>query len=344
MKILVIGGTGFIGPDIVRYLSEKGHEVTVFHRGHTKADLPSGVNRILGDRQELGDRQSEFQQLAPQVVLDLIPATEQDAQMLMSTFKGISQRVVAISSGDVYRAYGVLLRTESGPVEPVPLTEDSPLRQQLYPMRDMPQRPYNFPADYEKIVVERVVMGDPDLPGTVLRLPMIYGSRDPLHRLFGYLQRMNDQRPAIVLEEGVAKWRSPRGYVENVAAAIALAVTDDRATGRIYNVSEAEAFSEAEWVRQIGQVVGWKGEVVTVPSDRLPPHLREQGNTDQHWVFDTSRIRTELGYDEPVPRLEALQRTIDWERSHPPNEILQGAAPEMIDYATEDAVLAELGW
>lgn len=98
MKILIIGGTGFIGTDVVRYLSEKGHEVTVFHRGHTQADLPSGVDRILGDRQELRDRQSEFQQLAPQVVLDMIPATEQDAQMLMSTFKGIAQRVVAIST------------------------------------------------------------------------------------------------------------------------------------------------------------------------------------------------------------------------------------------------------
>jgi len=49
----------------------------------------------------------EFKRLA-QVVLDMIPYTEQDALATMSTFKGIAQRVVAISSMDVYRAYGVI--------------------------------------------------------------------------------------------------------------------------------------------------------------------------------------------------------------------------------------------
>jgi len=72
--------------------------------------------------------------------------------------------------------YGVILGIESGSVEPVPLTEDSLLRKALS-FRDMPKRP--APADYEKIVVERVIMGNPDLPGTILRLPMVYGPETP---------------------------------------------------------------------------------------------------------------------------------------------------------------------
>ena len=53
MHILVIGGTNFMGPLVVRSLSEQGHEVTVFHRGQTRTDLPRGVREILGDRRSL---------------------------------------------------------------------------------------------------------------------------------------------------------------------------------------------------------------------------------------------------------------------------------------------------
>ena len=49
--ILVIGGTGFIGSYVVRQLIKMGYEVTLFHRGETKADLPKEVKWIKGDRQ-----------------------------------------------------------------------------------------------------------------------------------------------------------------------------------------------------------------------------------------------------------------------------------------------------
>ena len=67
------------------------------------------------------------------------------------------------------------------------------------------------------------------------------------------------------IDESMARWRCPRGYVEDVAAAMALTVVDERAVGRVFNVAEAAAFTEAEWVRRLGEVVGWPGEVVTVP-------------------------------------------------------------------------------
>src|SRR5215469_8304690 len=125
MRILVIGGTHFMGPLVVRSLSNSGHEVIVFHRGQTSADLPSGVKEILGNRQPLAPFAHELRRLEPDIVLDMIPFIEQDAQELMSTFSGIARRVVAISSQDVYRAFGRVNNKESGPPEPGPITEDS---------------------------------------------------------------------------------------------------------------------------------------------------------------------------------------------------------------------------
>ncbi len=338
MRILLIGGTRFAGPQVVRRLIDLGHQIALFHRGKTEADLPRGVKHILGNRRNMADFSNEFKRFAPQVVLDMIPATEQDARSVISTFKGTAQRIVAISSQDVYRAYGKLIGAESGPVEPVPLTESSPLRRKLYPYRDR-VKPGHRQYDYEKILVEQVFMGEPELPGTILRFPMMYGPGDSQHRLFPYLKRMDDNRPAIPLEQGMADWRWTKGYVEDVAAAIALAVTDHRAAGRVYNLGEPDTPSEAEWVRAIGAAAGWKGEVVIVPKKRLPDHLVLDINTDQLLLVDTTRIRGELGYREPIPRGEALRRTIDWERAHPPEEI----DPSKFDYASEDSLLAELG-
>jgi hypothetical protein len=58
---------------------------------------------------------------------------------MMDTFRGIAGRVVAASSCDVYRACGVLHGSEEGPLQSVPLTEDSELRTKLqtYPRERM---------------------------------------------------------------------------------------------------------------------------------------------------------------------------------------------------------------
>ena len=76
-----------------------------------------------------------------------------------------------------------------------------------------------------------------------------------------------------------------------------------------------------------------------MPGDLLPAGMRSGLNADQHLIYDTSRLREELGYEEPVSREEALIRTVSWERAHPPEEV----DPERFDYAAEDAVLADLG-
>jgi nucleoside-diphosphate-sugar epimerase len=269
----------------------------------------------------------------------MIPSGAQDAWSVICTFVGIARRAVALSSQDVYRAYGRLIGIERGPIEPVPIGEDAPLRTRLFPYRDRAKGSDQPPYHYEKILAERLYMGEPELPGTILRLPMVYGPRDPQHRPFEYLKRMDDGRPAILLAEGMAEWRWTKGYVENVAQAVALAVTCDRAAGRIYNVGERETLSEADWVRAIGRAAGWEGEVVVVPRTGAPEGLVPEVDTDQHLIVDTARIRQELGYAEEVSHEEGLRRAVAWERGHPPEKI----DPAAFNYRGEDELLAELG-
>ena len=339
MNLLFIGGTGsFIGTRAVRKLAAEGHAVTIFHRGRTHAEFPDGVRHIYGDRENLSEFADEFRRVAPQVVVDTYLRFEREAVALMRAFRGVAERVVAVSSQDVYRTYGVLWRNEDTPPNVTPIAEDAPLRSALYPYRRMAKGPDDPKYSYDKIPVERVVMSDPGLPGTVLRLPATYGPGDRQHRLFEYLKRMDDGRPFIILGEEEARWRQTHGYVENVADALALAATDARAANRIFNVGEEEAWSRAEWVERVGRAVGWGGEVISMPDDLLPEHLKTPTSYAHDLVVDTGRVRQELGYQERVPRDEALLKTVEWERENPPAD----ADPAQFDYAAEDAAAERL--
>lgn len=339
MRILVIGGTKFIGPHVVRHLADAGHDVTVFHRGQSVCALPAGVAEFHGDRRELPALAGELRRLAPAVVLDMIPYTESDALDVMRVFRGVAERVVAVSSMDVYQAYGLFRRDVSGPPSPAPFDEDAPLRTKLFPYREAARAPDDMLYNYEKILVERAVLGDAELSGTVVRLAKVYGPGDEQHRLYEYLKRMDDGRPAVLLEEGKARWRWTRVYVEDAGAAVALAAADVRAAGRVYNVGEEEALTEAEWVEGIGEAAGWAGKVVAVPRVSLPGHLAEPYDWAHHLAADTTRIREELGYRERRGRRQALRESVEWERAHAP----AGAGPSPLDYAAEDEALGALG-
>jgi nucleoside-diphosphate-sugar epimerase len=337
MKVLLIGGTGFIGPHTAAALKNNGCHVTVFHRGRTSP--PEDTDEILGNREFLQDHQPEFRRRKFDVVIDFILSSGRQAVQLMDTFRGIAGRVIALSSMDVYRAWGVFYRFESCGLQELPLSEDSDLRtthnvyspEALKKVRSI----YDwFGDEYDKVPVEEAVLSEAKVPGTVLRLPMIYGPGDPLHRFHPILKRMADGRRRIIFADDVAAIRTPRGYVEDVGAAIALAATSPQAAGRVYNVCEADSFGELDWARKIAAAVSWDGDFVVLPHDRAPKHLLWPGNTAQHLVVSAERIRTELGYHETLPREEAFRRTIAWERAHPPAQPLS-----QFDYAAEDEAL-----
>ena len=227
-----------------------------------------------------------------EIVIHMIPMGEADARTAVQTFVGRAQRLVALSSGDVYRAYGCLMGLEPGPVEEGLLTEDSPLRTTLYPYRAQAKSPDELNYFYEKILVEHEVLGQAQLPATVLRLPKVYGAEGNanLATIHGYRDRLG--------------WRWTHGYVENVAAAIVLAALHPAAADRVYNVGEAYTPTIAERLQ-------------ILPPSTFPRIETEGYDFRNDIAYDTTRIREELGYVESVSYEEGLKRTLDAARTNP---------------------------
>jgi nucleoside-diphosphate-sugar epimerase len=267
----------------VRLLATQGHQVTVFHRGQHSSPLPAGVAELTHPDAAMPVRRipDQVRAIAPDVVLHMIAMGEEDAEAAVAAFAGIARRIVVPSSGDVYKAYGIFMGIEPGPAVRVPLEEDAPLRTVHYPYRmpDTPREALEF--YYDKLLVEAAVSSRPDLPATILRLPKVYGPEDNADLSTVYSFR---QHPG---------WRWTHGFVDNVAAAIALTVLDDRAVGRTYNVGEASTPTVAERLSFL--------------PDR-PGHVLydKAANFEQDIAYDTSRIRRELGYCEVMDERKAM--------------------------------------
>jgi len=289
MKILVIGGTGFIGSYVVRQLQQTGHEVTVFHRGFHESELLTGIRHIHSAEANIpvvafpGDLLSE----SFEVVIHMIAMGERDARAAVRAFAGRSRRLVILSSGDVYLAYGRFMKTEPGPIEAGLLTEDSPLRTLHFPYRSQAQATNELNYFYEKILVEREVSGHGAIESTILRLPKVYGPGQ------------NANLATVYSFRDAPDWRWTHGYVENVASAVVLAALHRAAANRLYNIGELYTPTVSERLKLLPET----------PANILPAD-KEAYDLRQDIAFDTRRIRQELGYDESCGYEEGLRRTL----------------------------------
>lgn len=336
MRVLLIGGSGFIGQHVIRHLQQRGHDVIVFHRGQAPlAEEFAGVRVIEGNRLEIKKQAKAIFAEKPHVAIDFLPWNDSDTRIVIEALNGHVERVIHLSSVDVYKAWGLFLRGEHG--EAVPLTERSPLREEFYPYKD------TLPGmdDYEKVLAERAILNanyNEGYTGIILRLPMIYGPHDRQNRTWPTVKRMLDGRPAILLSGTQAAWLWHRSYVENAAYAITLAAEHVTVAGQIYNIGHEQTLSMASWVQAIGKAVGWEGEVKIVPYSEMPAHLKSPYNFQQHILVSTRRIRRDLGYKELIDLDTGIERTVEWQIANPPTEV----DPGQFNYEAEDAVLKKL--
>jgi nucleoside-diphosphate-sugar epimerase len=278
MNILIIGGTGFVGLELSKQLQEAGHTITLFHRNPATV-LPFKQTR--GDCNSVDELRACITGVTPDCIIHTTAMNRRHIAALENALAAAT-RTVIISSADVYKAFEVWGRLSDAPIQDIPLTETSPLRDVRHFCR--------YKGDeYEKIDVETAALESPVIEPVILRLGMVFGANDTNHRFY---DRIETARGGVItLPANVAAWRACYGGVKNIACGIALAAEKGKA-GEIYNLADKDVFTELEWCGKIAELSDRDAEVTV--SEENP----EAGNFAQHLVMDTSKIRRELGYEE----------------------------------------------
>ena len=288
MNILLIGGTGLIGPHVI--LGLRGHVVTALTRSGKR--LLTETNRA-GNRHSPDDISAAIRASSPDLIIDMIPFTRQGAQALVDAVATTQTTapVIALSSIDVYAAFGRLHGTEHAAPQPHLLDEDAALRQMPGPDGDA----------YDKTGIEAVYRDAlPEL--TILRMPVVYGWPD-CTRVKDYLDPMLDGAQTVTIAQDVMPFQISRTSHQNAAAAVICAALARQRGQHIFNVADPVAMTELQWAQQIAQVIGWAGDIIAGPPHGYAAPI-------PHIVVDTAKIRRELGYVEPHDPAIALRDNV----------------------------------
>ena len=321
MRVVVLGGTRFIGRAAVEELVAAGDDVLVVHRGILEPrDMPE-VQHLHCGRSELAGHRDELESFGPDAVIDCRALTRVDAELAIAAFPDVPRWIV-ISSVDVYRAFGALNADQE--TDPVPIDEQSPVRPERYPYRE--QMPGMH--DYDKLDVEDVYLPH---GATVMRLPMVYGEHDYQRREEFILRRVRAGRTRIPFGSG--SWLACRVYVRDVGRAVRLALTRP-VEGEVMNICEDRTYSMRMWSHAILEAAGSDAQLVRVPDDALPEDLKPTGTMSQHIAASARKARSLLGWSTSDP-FDTLRTTVRWHLDNPPEDA-------SADFAADDRALASV--
>lgn len=322
MRVLVLGGTWFLGRRVVERLHVRGDDVLVVHRHHRPGTwVPA--EHLLTDRQALADHAERVRDFAPEAVLDTCALTGADVDAVLPVLPEVP--TVVLSSQDVYQAYrGLRAGTSEAPL---PLTEDAELRRERYLYRGAGLE--HVPDEYEKLDVEERwhTRG-----ATVLRLPLVYGPHDWQRREDVVLRRLRAGRRRIPI--GAANLLWTRAHVDDLAAGVIAAIDTRAADGTTLNLGETHTWPVSTWFRQILDAAEPAAELVRVPDTALPSDLVLAAAPAQHLLVSVARAEAVLGWTHGDPATRVAE-SVRWHLAHPPDSTWTGA-----DTAADEAALA----
>jgi 2'-hydroxyisoflavone reductase len=314
MRVLVIGGTGYIGSHTVEELLRRNYTVSVFARGRKVAHLPEAVSFIKGDRHNPHDLE-KLRALRFDAVIDISAYTREETQAVINLFNGRLHRFVHVSTVSVCQ------RTSG-----TPLREDDPLV--IDP---------SIGYAYEKAECERALRwayAKSQFPFVSLRPVAVFGPRDHLSRENYYLKRLVAADPVIVPDSGATPIFAV--YVKDLARAIANALTAEGVTGSAFYLMQREIVSINDHIKNIGRIAGTEADIAHIPSrllERLGFNLGHfpYFSGDAIIICDTRMAEAHLSFT-PTPYPIALKETIEYflERGPETEPSIEDSAPPLM--------------
>jgi nucleoside-diphosphate-sugar epimerase len=315
MKVLILGGTGFVGHLLAWRLVASGHRVTLFHRGTRTAPFADRVETLLGDR-TTGVLPSLIKGRDFDATVDFGAYTAGDVEPLLDTVARTALgHYVLISTGQVY-----LVR--EGCPKPARETDyDGPVMPRPASESDAGQWDYGT----GKRACEDLVSHERS-HATRVRIPMVNGPRDSQRRVESYLWRLLDGAEVLLPDGGAQPMRHV--YSEDVARALAAMLGDERTFGQAYNLAQDETPTLREVLERMAWRVGAPAKLVAVSAAAIEAEglaLRQVSPFSARWMsdLDATRAKVELGFVH-TPLWEYLDRTVSAFLAYPPADRPEG--------------------
>jgi 2'-hydroxyisoflavone reductase len=265
-KLLIFGGTGFIGPHTVRYALERGHEVTIFTRGRSEVDLPPEVERLVGDR---NDDHTALEGRTWDVVIDNNGQDYKWVETSTEMLKDVVDQYIFVSSISAYALPPYdFSQAEQVMYEPLVGTD--------YPTIDSSSMTenweYGMPTDYGhyKAICENITMEAFPGRATIVRPGLIVGPGDRTNR-FGYWPKRIGEGGEVLAPgnpEHANQVIDQRDLTEWVVR-----LAENGTAGEFNGTGPGERMSMGSMLEQIGEGVGSEHELTWLPES----FLQEQG-------------------------------------------------------------------
>jgi 2'-hydroxyisoflavone reductase len=295
MKVLLIGGSGYIGSHTVDELLRRKIEVSVFARGSTPATFPAKVSFIKGDRHSHQDiaklRSQHFD-----AVIDINAYTREETQTMINALDGFISRFVHLSTLAVCQ-----LKSAAAIVESDAMVTDP-----------------NAGYAYDKAECERALRWahtKSGFPFVSLRPTAVIGPRDHLSRENYHLKRILAGDPIIVPDSGLTPiWAI---FVKDLANVLVNAVTAQGVEGRSYNLSQPEFITINDHIANIARAAGTQAITAHIPSRLLErlgfnlTHFPYSLPNEMILMVSTYAAQKDLQF-APTPYFEALRETVAW--------------------------------
>ena len=207
MNALVLGGTRFIGRQLVEELLSAGHRVTIFNRGQLDT-FDDRVERLVGDRRSARDLQAALSGREFDAAYDFLSYEAADARLAVESMAGRVGRFIHISTCSVYWCTGDF---------PCPVPEEDFDRLRISPNDPAAS---NTTMRYNKRKAEETLLAahrEYGFPVTTIRMPIVGGEGDLSLRYAAYCGRVGDGGPLALPDGGYAPFRHV--YVRDVAQA-----------------------------------------------------------------------------------------------------------------------------
>ena len=309
MRILIMGGTRFIGVSLTRLLVEQGHDVVLFNRGNRPAPV-EGVQQIQGDRKDAAQLKAKLGAESFDAIFDNNGRELSDTQPLAEIFAGKVQHFVYVSSAGVYLKSDQMPHVEGDAVDPK--------------------------SRHKGKFETEAYLADQGIPYTSIRPVYIYGPQNYNDLEAWFFDRLVRDRPIPIPGNGMAL--TQLGHVQDLARAMAAVLGNEKAIGQVYNISGDRAVSFDGLARACAAAVGKPADALKLV--HYDPKQFDFGKRKafpmrvQHFFTSVEKAKAELNWRPEFDLVSGLKDSFQH------GYLASGRDQAEVDFSTDEQILS----